>query len=335
MKHFYLALSVVLATTTLNYAQPKSNLTVFAEGGEQFFLYLNGVKQNMVAESNVKVTDLTSESQRAKIEFSSSIPPINKTLYVPANMETTYRIKINKKGEYVLRGFGEPVPLGTATQAPSGGQTVTYNTNINSNTATGSGSSTVGVTTTETISTTTTTTSGGAGGNENATMNVSVGGVDFNMNVNMSGTGMDAEMSETTTTTTTTTTSTTNSGTSVYGTTGDVTTTTESAVAGYDGELGCTWPISEGDYLNGKKAVSLESFADDKMMVAKQFLRNKCVTVDQVSGLMSEFNFEEDKLEFAKYAYDYTYDKGNYYQLNGQFNFSSSKEELNRHISNR
>ena len=37
----------------------KVNLVIFAEDGDKFYAYINGIKQNNVAESNVKVTDVT------------------------------------------------------------------------------------------------------------------------------------------------------------------------------------------------------------------------------------------------------------------------------------
>jgi hypothetical protein len=47
---------------------------------------------------------------------------------------------------------------------------------------------------------------------------------------------------------------------------------------------------------------------------------------------MSLFNFESSRLEFAKFAYGYTYDLGNYFIVNDAFNFESSISELDRYI---
>lgn len=44
------------------------------------------------------------------------------------------------------------------------------------------------------------------------------------------------------------------------------------------------------------------------------------------------FSFEDTRLDLAKYAYGYTFDIGNYYQINDAFTFSSSIDELNSYI---
>jgi len=45
------------------------------------------------------------------------------------------------------------------------------------------------------------------------------------------------------------------------------------------------------------------------------------------------FSFEDDKLEFAKYAYGFVYDPENYYQVYDVFDFSSSVDSLKKYIS--
>lgn len=55
----------------------------------------------------------------------------------------------------------------------------------------------------------------------------------------------------------------------------------------------------------------------------------------QVKELLALFSYEDSKLELAKYAYDYTVDKGNYFMVNEAFSYSSSKESLMDYIKNR
>ena len=47
---------------------------------------------------------------------------------------------------------------------------------------------------------------------------------------------------------------------------------------------------------------------------------------------MAAFGFEETKLEFAKYAYDFCTEKNKYYMVGDKFSFSSSKDELNEYL---
>jgi hypothetical protein len=69
--------------------------------------------------------------------------------------------------------------------------------------------------------------------------------------------------------------------------------------------------------------------------MAKQIGRDRCFTVEQVKGIMGVFGFEDTKLDFAKYAYERTYDIGNYYKVNDAFSFETSVEELNEYIQAR
>jgi len=92
----------------------------------------------------------------------------------------------------------------------------------------------------------------------------------------------------------------------------------------------CKMPKSKVELI--EIAIKAALFGDDKMNVATQALTGKCVTVVQVKSIIKLFNFEDEKLAFAKYAYDYTQDKNNYYQVNSSFDFSSTKQELNEFV---
>ncbi len=78
-----------------------------------------------------------------------------------------------------------------------------------------------------------------------------------------------------------------------------------------------------------------KSFEDTKMTMAKQVGSGRCFTVAQVKGVMGLFSFEDSKLDFAKYAYERTYDIDNYYKVNDAFTFESSVDELNEYIQAR
>jgi hypothetical protein len=58
-----------------------------------------------------------------------------------------------------------------------------------------------------------------------------------------------------------------------------------------------------------------------------------CLFCSQVKEIMLLFSFEASKLEFAKFAYPYVFDQGNYFKLNDAFTFESSIEELNNFIN--
>ncbi len=84
-----------------------------------------------------------------------------------------------------------------------------------------------------------------------------------------------------------------------------------------------------------KQSIARESFDNTKLKIAKQFITVNYFNTAQVKELVDLFIFENNKLEIAKYAYDYTVDKGNYFLVNDAFSFSNSKEALMDYIKNR
>jgi hypothetical protein len=95
---------------------------------------------------------------------------------------------------------------------------------------------------------------------------------------------------------------------------------------------GCVYAMGSSDFNTAKGSVEKQSFAEEKMKIAKQITKSHCLSAAQVKEMMSLFSFEENKLDYAKYAYDYTVDKDNYYQVNDAFSFSSSVDTLNAYL---
>lgn len=93
------------------------------------------------------------------------------------------------------------------------------------------------------------------------------------------------------------------------------------------------YPMSGNDFHTLKMVILNTSFDNSKLIIAKQALAANYVTAKQVFELMKLFSFESSKLEIAKFAYDNTLDKNNYYLVNSAFSFSSSIDELNDWIS--
>lgn len=84
-----------------------------------------------------------------------------------------------------------------------------------------------------------------------------------------------------------------------------------------------------------KQSISNETFASSKIKMAKQVIGINYVTAAQVKEIVSLMSFDDNKLDIAKYAYDYTVDKGNYFLVNDAFSFSKSKEALMDYIKTR
>lgn len=82
-----------------------------------------------------------------------------------------------------------------------------------------------------------------------------------------------------------------------------------------------------------KYSVMNATFESDKLKIAKQGIFAHGVSSQQVLELIELFSFETNKIKLAKFAYQYTFDKPNYFLVNNGFTFSSSINELNKFIS--
>ena len=55
----------------------------------------------------------------------------------------------------------------------------------------------------------------------------------------------------------------------------------------------------------------------------------------QIKELVKDEVFEDNKLEFLKFAYDHCFDQNKYYTVNSVFTYSSSKDEMNEFLRDR
>ena len=300
----------------------KGNLILFAEEGERFYVVMNGVKQNTTLQTNVAVRGMPEGLYIVKIIFEDkSLGAVNDKINVMAGFERTFNIKKKKNnaGEmiYVTRLLSQnPIPVDM--QEPVAEQQVVVYQPI---------AVPVDGATTVTQTTTTRTTNGG----DNVNMNMNVGGVGMGVNINTIGMDMGGVSSTTTTTTTRTTSSSTMTN-SNY----DQPVQQQPAVVyvpGYNGPIGCPMPMSIADFQSAKASIASKSFEETKLQIAKQIVGANCCTAAQVREIMKMFSFEQSKLDFAKFAYKYTYDQKNYYKVNDAFEFESSTTELNSFIT--
>lgn len=89
----------------------------------------------------------------------------------------------------------------------------------------------------------------------------------------------------------------------------------------------CT--VSTEDFASLKKSILNETGNTVRMALTKQIIAaKKCFTSAQVKDIVGLMFYESGKIEMAKYAFDYTIDKSNYYQVAEALNFASSKTEL-------
>ena len=290
---------------TITFAQvPTSILTIFSEDGHKFFLILNGQRQNINPETNIRVENLTQGYYSCKIIFvDKTLGELSKNLLQVNNAENqpsdvTYKIKAGKDGKQVLRYYASnPITVDAPPVRPEG--VVVYNFGISRPIE-----STTSVTQT-TITTETPVTN----------TNVNVNGMGVNMSVNMPTTGTVVEQ------TTTTTTTTTSSSSSLPPAT---TQAHSSACSGY--------PMATGDYQSAKSTIEQASFEESKLSTAKEIAGANCLYAGQIAEFCKLFGFESTKLDFAKYAYRRCIDPQNYFKVNNVFDFDASKTELSNYI---
>lgn len=310
----------------------KAGLTFFSENGELFYVILDGIRQNNAAAANVKITDLDRPNYRAKIIFDDAeIKDINKNLFVydvdGKPYETVYMIVKKKNGEMDLRmsSFSEAKEM--TKKSPE--SVVQYHDKEIPNESK----------TTTAAKSPTNTTKEGNNVNIDALgtkVNVSENGESVNINMSLDGMKdlmkMDAGIQDgmtTTTTTTTTRTTTTRSNTNVSVPKIENPYETPPPAPAQPVAKGCTLPMSSSEFEKGKSSVAKQSFTESQMKTAKQMTRANCLSIKQIRAIMDIFSFEESKLEYAKFAYEYCTEKKNYYQLSDAFTFSSNADSLN------
>jgi hypothetical protein len=81
----------------------QSNFTVFNNDGQQFYVIMNGIKQNSVPQTNVSVSGVKNGGYSVKVIFADGkTPDINKNFMIDAPMDITTRV-VFKKGQGKLQ----------------------------------------------------------------------------------------------------------------------------------------------------------------------------------------------------------------------------------------
>ena len=360
---------IMLAFISSLFAQ-NSNLIIFSDQGEEFTMYLNGIQQNQKPAANVKAVDLNADFYKVRLEFNNkSIPTMDKSVWFETpGMEYTFNITQKNNGKYALRPVSQTAITESAdnagitesdfetpgttvakqeesyTSEPTGEKPSPDKAKINVN-MTGTSMDVnvddengeqvdvnVSFDMDENMSTQTTTTTSSTGNPDNIHVNMDVNEteMDENIQINMSIQGSGTQTSTSTTTTTTTTTSSTNAGNTDYYET--MITEEDSETISSSGN--CSSPMTSFDFDDAKTAIDEKTFDDSKMTLAKQITRSNCLTSDQVRNIMKALEYEDSRLEYAKFAYDYVYDPNNYYKVNSAFEFEMTIEELEEFLEN-
>lgn len=95
-----------------------------------------------------------------------------------------------------------------------------------------------------------------------------------------------------------------------------------------------TCSVSDSDYSSIKSEIRKEYSSTTRAEVAKRLIKEyKCLSSEQIKGLLSLFSLEEDKLDVAKFAYEYVLDRRNYGIVSGYFTSQASKNAITEYIN--
>lgn len=102
----------------------------------------------------------------------------------------------------------------------------------------------------------------------------------------------------------------------------------------YNGKIGCPWPMKDDDFANFKINLQSKRLEDDKLYYCKEYLSNQCLLTKQVAELLVNFDYEETKLDFAKFIYSKTFDVDNFIStLRNSFKFENSLDQLKQEFN--
>ncbi|HYG35611.1 MAG TPA: DUF4476 domain-containing protein, partial [Clostridia bacterium] len=95
--------------------------------------------------------------------------------------------------------------------------------------------------------------------------------------------------------------------------------------------------VTPGEMKDILKALRKEAFEQTRIQIARQIIsgHQRNFLASQVKQMLDCFDYEHSKLEMAKFAYDYTFDKEKYFLVNEAFDFDASKDQLARYIESR
>ncbi len=118
-----ITLTAFILLTTLSFAQT-SSFTIFNNNGQQFFVIMNGIRQNSIPQTNVKISGMNLGAYEVKLIFADGkTGDINKKFYLDTIADFQARVVFKgKKGK--LQWYGM-----TTSGIPSGGTNIQYRPN--------------------------------------------------------------------------------------------------------------------------------------------------------------------------------------------------------------
>lgn len=289
------------------------SLNVFSQNGDKFYLFLDGVKQNEIAQSNIRVQQIPGLYYNVKIVFKdtkmSSI--VKNNLFISDAddqlMDATYRIRRDQAGKPKLN-FYSMTKVQSNFKVPAGMYVYDF----------GKPSEAVAAIV------------------KTKTAKAPVKGTVTNIKVveHPSGPAANNTAADSKTIRAPLMASPTGEMLANKNSSGNLTTTKTEDLNKTTPEMKkCNgWPMGKGDLAAAKKLIQETAKEDDKLASAKELIATNCLLASQVSEFCALLKSEKSKLAFAKYAYKFTIDRKNYTEVNKALSLETSKRELARFI---
>ena len=336
----------------------QSNFTVFNNGGQKFFLIMNGIKQNSLAQTNVEVSGVKNGGYSVKLIFEDGkTGDIDKNFFIESASDINTKIVFKKgKGKLQLVSMvptvsaqsgsdvvifrpdnnavysDTPVITERPNDRPVITETITTQT-ITQSTGNGNAGIQINVSGTEGQTLNNATPNGTQGGNGSIGISIAdpISGENINMNVGVNingGTTTNGQTNINQNSTTTTITTTTSSNTSSNVTPAN---STPNPVAPAETVSGCKNTLTNSTVFI--EDLKLQSFEDDRVDALKLALVNTCLYAADAEKIMDLFTFDANQLSAAKLLFDRLLDKDKASALTKHITFDSTKMEFRNYIS--
>lgn len=86
------------------------------------------------------------------------------------------------------------------------------------------------------------------------------------------------------------------------------------------------------EFGNMKERIKQNTLENGKLETAKAMTNENVLTSIQVAEITRLFTFDNNRLEYAKFAFDYTYDRENYLVVSDALAFQKNREALQRYV---
>ena len=321
----------------------QSNFTVFNNGGQKFFLIMNGIKQNSLAQTNVEVSGVKNGGYSVKLIFEDGkTGDIDKNFFIESASDINTKI-VFKKG----KGKLQLVSMVPTVSAQSGSDVVIFRPDNNAvysdtpvitqtitqSTGNGNAGIQINVSGTEGQTPNNATPNGTQGGNGSIGISIAdpISGENINMNVGVTindGTNTNGQtnINQNSSTTTITTTTSSNTSTNVK-----PANTTPKPVTQVAVNTGCKNTLTNSTVFI--EDLKLQSFEDDRVDALKLALVNTCLYAADAEKIMDLFTFDANQLTAAILLFDRLLDKDKASTLTKHITFDSTKMEFRNYIS--